>query len=74
MYTDAQIKDAACDLTHRLADLLSGHPTASVYMAIAYTLASMELHAKRPDREGLFKIIGGAMDEYIEHWNATTEH
>lgn len=72
--TDDEIKNAACDLTHKFALLCGGQPTASVYMAIAYTLGSMEMLARKPDREGLFQIISGGMDEYIENATGSVRH
>jgi len=62
---DDEIRKNACDLTHALQELFAGRPTASVYMAIAYALGDMEMQAKRPDRDGMLRIIGHAMDEFI---------
>lgn len=63
--SDEEICTEACALTHAVQKLVEGKPTASVYMAIAYNLAAMELRAETPDREDLFRMIEIGMDEYI---------
>lgn len=64
-WTNDEISHAACDLTHKLADLFEGTPTAAVYIALSYTLGRMEASAKRPDREGTFRILSNGMDAQI---------
>lgn len=65
-HSDEAIREVTCSLTHTLQELFSGQPTASVYLAIGYVLGNMEMQAKKPGRDGTFRILGKAMDEFIE--------
>lgn len=66
-FTHEQISEAAEALTHQVGDICAGKPTAAVYIAIGSVLGNMEMRAQRPDREGLFKILSGAMDIFINN-------
>lgn len=64
MFSDEDVTDEAVKIAEDIAAMCSGRPTASVYIAIGITLGSMEAKAKRPDRAGLFKILGDVMDGF----------
>ena len=59
--------EEAVKLYDEMCKLLSGRPTAAVYMAIGMVLGHMETYAKNPDRPNLFRIIDDVMTEMVEY-------
>jgi hypothetical protein len=60
-----EVGDEAVEIANEIQALVAGRSTAAVYMAVAMVLGAAEARAKRPDLDGLIRIIGdGAREEF----------
>jgi hypothetical protein len=53
------------DLQVELMNACDGLPCAVIYVAVANLLGVMESLDVKPDRAGLFKLMGECMDDYM---------